>query len=120
LSEIETGSKCLNYEQAKKLAHEKALRLPTLEEFQDSGIIEGDEMDIFAFIQRPDGKPDAVQLGKGHETVKERFWSLVDKLGDANWLNDNEPTTFRPLRSIYAIRCPEKNPEFHHGKKGRK
>jgi len=72
---IETGSKCLNYQQAKELAHEKALRLPTLEELQDSGLIEGDEMDIFAFVQRPDNKPDAVQLGKGHMTVKERFWS---------------------------------------------
>merc|ERR1712119_95656 len=72
---IETENKCLNYEQAKELANEKALRLPTLEELKNSGVVESDELDIFAFVQRPDNKPDAVQLGKGHETVKERFWS---------------------------------------------
>jgi len=46
----------------------------------------------------------------------------VDKLGEADWLNDNEPTEFRPLRAIYAVRCPEKNQEFvpRHGKKKRK
>merc|ERR1712232_696505 len=72
---IETENKCLNYEQAKILAHEKALRLPTLEELKNSGVIESDELDIFAFVQRPDNKPDAIQLGEGHETVKSRFWS---------------------------------------------
>jgi len=88
---IKTDDKCLNYEQANKLAHEKALRLPTLQEIQNSGIIESDDMDFFAFVQRPDNKPDAVQLGKGNETVKERFWSHIDKLGEAEWLNNNEP-----------------------------
>merc|ERR1712183_659907 len=109
---IETEDKCLNYEQAKQLAHEKALRLPTLEELQNSGVIESDDMDFFAFVQRPDNKPDAVQMGKGHETAKERFWSHLDKLGEASWLNDNEPKDFRPLRYIYVVRCPEKNGEF--------
>jgi len=88
---IKTDDKCLNYDQANKLAHENALRLPTLEELQNSGIIESDDMDFFAFVQRPDNKPDAVQLGKGNETVKERFWSHIDKLGEAKWLNNNEP-----------------------------
>jgi len=109
---IHTDDKCLNYEQAKQLAHDKALRLPTLEELQNSGVIESDDMDFFAFVQRPDNKPDAIQLGKGHETVKERFWSHLDKLGEAMWLNDNEPKEFRPLKYIYVARCPEKNNEF--------
>jgi len=72
---IETDNKCLNYEQAKQLAHDKALRLPTLEELKNSGVIESDELDIFAFVQRPDNKPDAVQLGQANETFGERFWS---------------------------------------------
>jgi len=119
---IETEDKCLNYEQAKELAQDKALRLPTLEELQNSGVIESDDMDFFAFVQRPDNKPDAVQMGKGHETVKERFWSHLDKLGEASWLNDNEPIDFRPLRNIYALKCPKKNGEFvpQRRRKGKK
>jgi len=88
---IRTDEQYINYEQAKNVAHEKALRLPTLEEMQESGIIESDNMSLFAFVQRPDNKADAVQLGLAHETVKERYWSLIDKLGEAEWLNNHEP-----------------------------
>jgi len=88
---------CLNYEQAKEIAEKKALRLPTREELEKSGIKESDGMNLWAFVQRPDGKPDVVQLGKGHETIKERYFSHLDKLGPAEWLNDNVPEKSRPM-----------------------
>jgi len=104
--------KCFTYEQAKELAEKKALRLPTLEELKKSCIKEGDKMNMWAFVQRADNKPDVVQLGKGHKTVKRRYFSHLDTFGPAMWLNNIEPKKFRPIHFIYAVRCPVKNTKF--------
>ena len=105
-------NRCINWKDAKEIAQEKALRLPTIEELEEAKIVESDETEFWTYVFREDGKQDVAQLGILYGYLRERYFSYTDNLGPCEWLDKREPELFRPSNYFYAKRCLAKNEEL--------
>jgi hypothetical protein len=95
---------------AREVAEKLAGGLPSREDLVQSGVHAGPRNDFWMFVQRPDGIPDVIQLGRQGNS---RYTSHYAEFGPCKWCDSkDEVTSQRPLTFIYALLDLGKNLTF--------